>query len=56
MEKNLEWEVANISESERVIKSKFGLDFTTDLLSYNILLKRHASMYATVYVASSIGL
>ncbi|XP_043527050.1 acetylcholine receptor subunit beta-like [Frieseomelitta varia] len=56
MEENLGWEVANISESERIIKSKFGLDFTTDLLSYNILLKRHASMYATMYVTSAIVL
>ncbi|KAK1133393.1 hypothetical protein K0M31_011206 [Melipona bicolor] len=56
IEKNLEWEVVNISESERVIKSKFGLDFTTDLLSYNILLKRHASMYTTMYVTLAIVL
>ncbi|CAD1472741.1 unnamed protein product, partial [Heterotrigona itama] len=56
MEKNLGWEVANISESERVIKSKFGLEFTTDYLSYNILLKRHASIYATTYVTLAIVL
>ncbi|XP_006617845.1 5-hydroxytryptamine receptor 3A-like isoform X1 [Apis dorsata] len=47
---NTEWEIVHMSHTERTIDSKFGLGFTTDLLSYNILLRRHYSMNSTTYV------
>lgn len=52
---NTEWEIVHMSHTERTIDSKFGLGFTTDLLSYNILLRRHYSMNSTTYVTLTIG-
>lgn len=52
---NTEWEIVHMSHNERRIDSKFGLGFTTDLLSYNILLRRHYSMNSTMYVTLTIG-
>ncbi|XP_068975849.1 acetylcholine receptor subunit beta-like [Bombus flavifrons] len=55
-EDNLEWEVVDLFKSERVIVSKYGLGFTTDQLSYHILLRRHSSMNTTTYMTSAIVL
>lgn len=52
---NTEWEIVHMSHSERTIDSKFGSGFTSDLLSYNILLRRHYSMNSTTYVTLTIG-
>ncbi|XP_033178680.1 neuronal acetylcholine receptor subunit alpha-5, partial [Bombus impatiens] len=55
-EDNLEWEVVDLFKSERVIVSKYGLGFTTDQLSYHVLLRRHSSMNTTTYMTSAIVL
>ncbi|OAD56018.1 Neuronal acetylcholine receptor subunit alpha-6, partial [Eufriesea mexicana] len=52
--KNLEWETVEISQSKHEVDFKFGLGFTTDLLAYNILIKRKSSMYSIIYMTFAI--
>ncbi|XP_017758780.1 PREDICTED: uncharacterized protein LOC108549775 [Eufriesea mexicana] len=54
--KNLEWETVEISQSKHEVDFKFGLGFTTDLLAYNILIKRKSSMYSIIYMTFAIAL
>ncbi|CAK9824062.1 5-hydroxytryptamine receptor 3A [Anthophora retusa] len=53
---HLQWALVKVSRSERLIDSKFGLGFISKYLSYHVLLKRHSSMYSTIYITMAIVL
>ncbi|CAK9806018.1 Neuronal acetylcholine receptor subunit alpha-5 [Anthophora plagiata] len=56
LSEHLQWSVVEVSHSERLIDSKFGLGFISKYLSYHVLLKRHSSMYSTIYITMAIVL
>ncbi|KAG7200301.1 hypothetical protein KM043_017766 [Ampulex compressa] len=53
---NHEWDVVRFYVEQHTVLSKFGVNFNTTLLSYNIVLKRRASMLHTAYVIPAIVL
>ncbi|KZC13516.1 Acetylcholine receptor subunit beta [Dufourea novaeangliae] len=56
MEKNPQWDLVNITMSQVVADSKFGMGFNSKLISYHILLKRYASMNSAAYITVAIVL
>ncbi|XP_046142321.1 neuronal acetylcholine receptor subunit alpha-6-like [Osmia bicornis bicornis] len=53
---SLEWELVHISQTERLVESKFGVEFTSKMLCYHIILQRYSSTYTSSYMTMVLAL
>ncbi|XP_076173350.1 uncharacterized protein LOC143149665 [Ptiloglossa arizonensis] len=56
IETDSQWEVIGISTNEYLTNSKFNTNLDTTVLSYNILLRRHAGVHSAITVTTAIVL
>nr|XP_012150626.1 PREDICTED: neuronal acetylcholine receptor subunit alpha-6-like isoform X1 [Megachile rotundata] len=53
---NLEWQLVNMSETSHMYQSKFDVDFSSNMITYDIILQRYASMYTASFMTAILVL